>query len=249
MTDKRNIVIKVKYPVAGKAAENLEPRMITEWNIKRLLLAAGAVILILMLLFYVVGNDTQETDINNAEAVVSAIEKPATPQVEIKEAEIKSLDISKEANSSVKLKKHLNKKNKQIDDANVKENIKQQTNEKVIKEHGNSKVNHNVARASLTYKINNRESAGEEVRTVSVRHKKPVWVYYLTELKEMNGSKVYHEWLRNGEVVSRQALVISADTWRTSSRKLLSDSEKGNWAVRLVDGRGRLLNEKTFKVE
>lgn len=248
MTDKRNIVIKVKYPVAGKAAEQLAPKMITEWNIKRILFAAGALVLILVSLFYLISNDTQETDINNAEVVNTQ----ETPQVEVKETETKNLDIPKQAvektNSSVKPKIESNKKLKQTDDAKVKENIKKQSNEKVIKELGYSKVNH-VVRASLTYEINNKEPAGDIVRTVNAKHKKPVWVYYFTELKAMNGSKVYHEWLKNGAVVSKQALVISGDTWRTSSRKLLSDSEQGNWAVRLVDEKGRLLNEKKFKVE
>lgn len=253
MTDKRNIVIKVKYPVAGKTAENLAPTMITEWNIKRILLAAGALVLILASLFYVINDDTQETDVNNAATIVNTIEKQATPPVEVKEAETKNPDISKQAvektNSSIKPKKDSDKKNKQAGDTKLKEIIKKHPNEKVIKEHGYSKANHNVVRASLTYEINNKEPAGGIVRTVNVNHKKPVWVYYFNELKAMNGSKVYHEWLRNGAVVSRQALVISGDTWRTSSRKLLSDSEQGNWAVRLVDEKGRLLNEKNFKVE
>ena len=84
---------------------------------------------------------------------------------------------------------------------------------------------------------------------MDVSQKSPVWVYYFTELKGMNDSKVYHEWAKNGVVVSKQQLTISGDTWRTSSRKLLSDSEKGNWSVRLVDKNGRVLNEKNFKVK
>jgi len=120
---------------------------------------------------------------------------------------------------------------------------------KTIKGQDSSKDNHTKVRASLTYRVNNKEPAGDTVRTVNTKHKKPVWVYYFTELKAMNGNKVYHEWLRNGSVVSKQALVISGDTWRTSSRKLISDTEQGNWSVRLVDEKGRLLNEKNFKVE
>jgi hypothetical protein len=224
--------------------------MITEWNIKRILLAAGALVMILVSLFYVITNDTQETDINNAEVTVNTQE---TLQLEVKETETKNLDIPKQTvektNSSVKPKKESNKKPKQTDNTKAKEVIKKQSNEKVIKGQGNSKDNHNVVRASLTYEINNKEPAGDIVRTVNAKHKKPVWVYYFTELKAMNGSKVYHEWLRNGAVVSKQALVISGDTWRTSSRKLLSDSEQGNWTVRLVDEKGRLLSEKNFKVE
>jgi len=128
MTDKRNIVIKVKYPVAGKAAENTAPRIITEWNIKRILLAATALVLILAALFYLIGNDTQEADVNNAEVTVNTQE---TPPVEVKETETKNLDIPKQAiektNPPAKPKKESNKKPNQADDI---KNIKKQANEK-----------------------------------------------------------------------------------------------------------------------
>lgn len=252
MTDKRNIVIKVKYPVSGKAAENLAPKMITEWNVKRILLVVGALFLILASLLYVITKDTQQTDSDNVAAVVDATEKQAMPQLGNKDVEIKNLDIPKqviaEVNPSYKPVKELNKDSKPTAGISVKETTKQ-LNKKTNKDPRYSEDNHTVSRASLTYGMDNKEPIGELVGTIDVRHKKPVWVYYFTELKTMKGNKVYHEWLRNGEVVSRQALVISGDIWRTSSRKLLSDSEKGNWTVRLVDKNGRLLNKKEFKVE
>ncbi|MCK9397653.1 MAG: DUF2914 domain-containing protein [Methylobacter sp.] len=248
MTDKRNIVIKVKYPVSGKATENLAPKMITEWNVKRIFLAAGALVLIVAMLFYVINNGAQETGSDNTAAIVSATENPATPQVDDKKTGIRSLDTSNQtgakAGSSVKSEKKLNETNKQT--AGI---TKKQPNTKVNKDTVYSDLNHNVSRASLTYKIDNKNPVGEVVRAVDVSHTKPVWVYYFTELKSMKGMRVYHEWLKNGVIVSRQALVISGDSWRTSSRKLLSVSEKGNWAVRLADEKGRLLNEKKFKVE
>jgi len=246
MTDKRNIVIKVSYPVAGKATDNAAAKMVTEWNIKRILLAVGVLVLVLAALIYGISNDTEKTDADNTVELVNAVDQSA----EVKETETKNLDIPKqvvaETNSLVKSKNELNKKVASIP---VKEVIKKQPKEKVIKERGYSKVNPNVPRALLTYAINNKEPTSEVVKSVDVSHKKPVWIYYFTELKAMKGSKVYHEWLKNGAVVSRQELVISDDTWRTSSRKLLSDSEKGNWTARLVDKGGRLLNEKNFKVE
>ena len=106
-----------------------------------------------------------------------------------------------------------------------------------------------MTRAVLTYGINNKEPAGEIAKAVNVGEKNPTWVYYFTELKSMNGNKVYHEWLKNGVLDSRQELIISGDAWRTSSRKLLADSAKGNWTVRLIDEHGQLLNEKSFKVD
>ncbi|MDP1663555.1 MAG: DUF2914 domain-containing protein [Methylobacter sp.] len=254
MTDNRNIVIKVKYPVSGKATEKFEPKMITEWNVKRILLAAGVLVFILAALFYVINNDPQKNDSDNTAVVVAdTIEKKVTPQVEIKEIEIKKPDSSKQAvtktNLPIKPTKEATKKNKPASDITVKTAVKKQSTEKVIKDIGYSKVNHHVTRAVLTYDINNKEPVGEIARAVNVSRKKPAWIYYFTELKSMKGSKVYHEWLKNDVIVSKQELIISGDTWRTSSRKLLTVSENGKWSVRLIDEHGQLLNEKFFKVE
>lgn len=246
MTDKRNIVIKVKYPVSGKTPIDSTPKMVTEWNVKRILIAVGVLVLMLILLIYIISNDEQKTDVDNAAITVNTIDKPVTPQVVVKDIETKNLAIPKQeiekTNSSVKQKKESYKKTA---DMPINKVIKKPSNEKVII----SKATRNVPRAILTYKINNKEPAGEIGRTVDVDHNKPIWVYYFTELNAMKGNKVYHEWLKNGAVVSKQELVVSSDSWRTSSRKLLSNSERGNWAVRLVDKSGRLLNEKSFKVE
>ncbi len=250
MTDKRNIVIKVSYPVAGKATENVAPTMVTEWNIKRIVMAIGVLLLILVALIYGISADTQKTDVDNDTVPVDVPENQAAPQIKVKKSEIKKLEKVRqtvaETNPLINSKKELNKK---TENTPVRSVIKKQDQEKVIKERTYLKVNSNVPRALLTYAINNKEPAGDVVKAVDVSHKKPVWLYYFTELKSMKGSKVYHEWLKNGAVVSRQELVISDDTWRTSSRKLLSDSEKGNWTVRLVDKNNHLLNEKNFKVE
>ncbi len=250
MTDKKNIVIKVSYPVAGKATENVAPVMVTEWNIKRIVMAACALLFVLAGLIYVISTGTQKADVNNVEVSVNALENQAVPQIKVKKAEIKKLakirQTVAETNPLINSKKELNKK---ADNTPAKPVIKKQDQEKVIKEHAYLKVNSNVPRALLTYAINNKEPTGDMVKAVDVSHKNPVWLYYFTELKSMKGSKVYHEWLKNGTVVSRQELAILNDTWRTSSRKLLSGSEKGNWTVRLVDKNNRLLNEKNFKVE
>ncbi|HEY8220010.1 MAG TPA: DUF2914 domain-containing protein [Methylobacter sp.] len=253
MTDKRNIVIKVKYPVSGKETENFTPKMVTVWNIKRILLAAGLLVFILAALFYVFNKNPQTNDSDNAELANNTVPEKVTPPVDIKEPEIKSQDISKQiaakTNTKIKPANETTTKNKPTSNTAVKQPVKKQPAKKVIKDHGYSKANHNVARAVLTYDIKNKEPTGEIAKAMNVDGKKPTWVYYFTELKSMNGSKVYHEWLKNGVLDSRQELSISGDAWRTSSRKLLDGSAKGNWSVRLIDEHGQVLNEKFFKAE
>jgi hypothetical protein len=262
MTDKRNIVIKVKYPVSGKEAENFTPKMVTVWNIKRILLAAGVLVCIAAALIYVFIRDPQENNADkypqentpdNAEIVINSPPEKITPPIETKEPEIKKQDISKKivtkTNAKIKQVNEAAKKNKPSSNTTVKPDVKKPVSKKDTKDREYSKLNHNVARAVLTYDINDKEPAGEIAKVVNVAGKKPTWVYYFTELKSMHGSKVYHEWLKNGVLDSKKELIISGDAWRTSSRKLLADSEKGNWTVRLIDEHGRLLNEKSFKVD
>jgi hypothetical protein len=250
MTDKRNIVIKVSYPVAGKAAGNSAPQVITEWNVKRIALAVGVLVLILASLIFAINGNTDNTDSDNGAMLVAAPEQTIS---EAREYEIKIPALSdqstKKNNAVAKSNKEPDKKNKQTADIATKDAVKNQPNKDITKEYGYSKAKHNVSRALLTYKINNKEPTGEIARIVNISRKKPTWIYYFTELKAMKGSKVYHEWLKNGVVVSKQELTIPDDTWRTSSRKLLSDADKGKWSVRLVDKNNRLLNEKNFKVE
>jgi len=64
----------------------------------------------------------------------------------------------------------------------------------------------------------------------------------------MKGRTVYHEWLRDGALVTRKKVNVSSDNWRTASRQLFAYSVKANWTVRLVDETGQLLNEIPFNV-
>ncbi|MDP3589056.1 MAG: hypothetical protein Q8R54_00770, partial [Methylobacter sp.] len=173
MTDKRNIVIKVSYPVSGKATENETPRMLTEWNVKRILLAAGVLVVMLAALIYGINYDTQKTDVDNTAALVNEPEISVTSPVEVKDGEINNLvppkQAAEETNPPVKSKHEPNDK---AASTQVKEVIKKQPKEKVNQERGYSKVNPNVPRALLTYAINNKEPAGEIVKAVEVSHKK-----------------------------------------------------------------------------
>lgn len=236
MADKRNIVIKVNYPVSEKVTRNLAPRMITEWNVKRITLVAGALVLVLASLIYIINKEPEKVD------SVNATENQVSPEPEINKSGL-SGQVAAETSPSLKPKKDPIKIKKPTASAEL---IKKQSNDKVSKEHESV---HAVSRSLLTYGIKNKEPAGEIVGSLKVSGKKPTWVYYFTELKSMKGSRIYHEWLKNGSLVSKQPIVIEGDTWRTSSRKLLSESDKGKWTVRMIDENKRLLNEKKFKVE
>ncbi|MCX7102081.1 MAG: DUF2914 domain-containing protein [Methylobacter sp.] len=247
MADKRNIVIKVNYPVSGKVERHLAPRIITEWNVKRIAFAAGAVILVLLSLIYFSNREGQKLESDNVVLALPEIKKEVSPPLDIKDSVIKNTEsvrsLGSEVKPSVNPNKELSHKNKQTPGP---ESVKKSVIEKNTK--GHDPIN-NVTRSLLTYSVSNKEPAGEIAGTVKISGKKPTWIYYFTEIKAMKGGQVHHEWLKNGSRVSRQSIDILGDTWRTSSRKLLSEQDKGKWTVRMFDQTNRILSEKTFEVK
>lgn len=201
MEDKKNIVIKVKYPASAKKAEPdvSASKMITEWNIKRIFLAFLVVVLFIVTLFFFLKPDTQNPELK--------------PQAALPEKIIKT---------PVKSEIKINKKS--------------------------AKVNKNISRALLTFKINNNEPVDKIILPLKLSKKGSTSVYYFVELKAMKGHTVYHEWLLDGALITRKKVNISDNNWRTASRQLFSNSVKTKWTVRLVDENGKILNEIPFNV-
>ncbi|MBM4208048.1 MAG: DUF2914 domain-containing protein [Gammaproteobacteria bacterium] len=77
MSDKKSIVIKVKYPSPGKAPDNSisGPSVITEWNLKRIGLALGSLLLVMMMWFYFSDDEQKAT-----ETAQTGSSQPAQPE-------------------------------------------------------------------------------------------------------------------------------------------------------------------------
>lgn len=109
MSDKKNMVIKVRYPTSGKSPEEEDsaPRVITEWNFQRIGMVLAGLVLAGLLIHFFTGVDKSEDDSKNAETPVVAealkepesasadkvnntLVKPKPVQVNKKETEISS---------------------------------------------------------------------------------------------------------------------------------------------------------------
>jgi Protein of unknown function (DUF2914) len=205
MSEKKNIVIKVKYPTPGNIAAKpvSAPGMITEWNLKRVGLALGSVLLILTALFYITGSDDQNSDTNTQLALPEqAAEIKAQPE--------------------------------KVDD---------------IPEKPKLGLNKAVARSQLTSEIEKNEPVDSLKLPLKIGIKETIWIYYFVELKGMEGKTVHHEWWLNGNLVSRKKVNISADSWRTASKQLITYTKNHDWVVRLVDEARNKLDEKSFNLE
>jgi len=86
MEDKKNIVIRLKCSAPGKKAEPdvSSSKVITEWNIKRIVLALAGVVLVIVLLLHFIIQDTQKTDLQAKVALPEkTVNTPVKPKTEI----------------------------------------------------------------------------------------------------------------------------------------------------------------------
>jgi Protein of unknown function (DUF2914) len=84
MSEKKNIVIKVKYPTPGNtsAKSDARPSVITEWNFKRIGLALGGLLLVLMSIFYFTGDNDQPTATDNSQLALPEQSPEPKPQAD-----------------------------------------------------------------------------------------------------------------------------------------------------------------------
>ena len=106
-----------------------------------------------------------------------------------------------------------------------------------------------VVRAQLSNNVEKNEPVDNLKLPLKIGKKESLWIYYFLELKGMKGKTVYHEWLLNGDLISRKKVNISADPWRTASKQVISYTTNNDWVVRLVDKSGNKLNEKSFNLD
>jgi Protein of unknown function (DUF2914) len=69
MPEKKNIVIKVKYPSPGNVPVHTssQPSVVTVWNFQRIGLVLGGLLLALMALFHFMGSDDQKPSSDNTQ--------------------------------------------------------------------------------------------------------------------------------------------------------------------------------------
>lgn len=234
MVEKKNLIIKVKYPTGAKANPDAQPaaQVITIWNIPRIAMAVGILLGLIILLVYLLGGhgekpvtivaNGQVDNYTRGEPSANMATQPSPVVGEGSQADAITLANAKAAKPAL--------------------DGKLQTVPTLPQEMPR------VRRAMLASHINDKEPVTEISQTVQVQPSKLATIYYFNELRGMNGKILYHEWLHNGALVSKEPLQVGADRWRVSSHKTFDTEAVGNWLVKLTDGNGAILNEKSFTV-
>lgn len=103
-----------------------------------------------------------------------------------------------------------------------------------------------VARAVFSSDVIDREPIDNIGGTVKVDYNGIQKVYFFTDLRDMDGSKVIHRWLLDGEVMADVPFDIGGDRWRVWSSKRLLPGFEGTWTAQVVKD-GKVIASRSFK--
>ncbi|NOQ76526.1 MAG: DUF2914 domain-containing protein, partial [Methylococcaceae bacterium] len=105
-----------------------------------------------------------------------------------------------------------------------------------------------VVRALLATEVINKEPVGNMVLPLMLNKDIAKRVYYFTEIINMKGQSLYHQWFRDEQLIYKRKIIMLGNRWRVSTSKLIPYSKTGMWTVRLVGKQGIILNEIKFEV-
>ncbi|MCF6204342.1 MAG: DUF2914 domain-containing protein [Methylococcaceae bacterium] len=105
-----------------------------------------------------------------------------------------------------------------------------------------------ISRALLTNALIDREPVDNIISFVKVSRQKDTKINYFTEIINMNGKVLYHQWLWEGQMEFNKKISIKGPRWRVSTKKFIPFSKPGTWLAKLVNEEGTVLNEIKFEV-
>jgi hypothetical protein len=272
----KKLSIKVKSKTERRIMEDPELEMISEWNIKKILFALIVFILVIILPAYYFSSmdnseksptlETKKTALHNSDLVKqtpvnktvteniakSAVANITPEQVTVKQAAIKQKPehisekgvVSKTSTNQTSVvvpPKQAVKETKQEDIVVKKEQQSPAVSPSNLSVH--------INRAQLAQGVNKLEPFGDIELPILVDTTKAYPVTYFTEVINMQGDTVFHEWLHDSNSVFKRKINIRGNRWRVSTSKLFPYNSTGQWQVRIITLQGDVLNKIDFSVE
>ena len=99
-----------------------------------------------------------------------------------------------------------------------------------------------VARGQFTTDVMDREPV-DYVETLSTDARQ---VKYFTELNDMQGQTVTHQWVYNDSVMFEKLFEVGGPRWRVWTSKSLQPGWSGIWYVNTLDQEGNVLMTQSF---
>ena len=117
---------------------------------------------------------------------------------------------------------------------------------------------------SLGLGLSSALSAGEVSRamfTIGVQDREPVLsvdsinstayqsISFFTELNDLSGHNVTHQWTFNDQVMFEKTFEIKGPRWRVWTSKTLAPDWTGAWTVNVLDDDRSVLSTRTFEYQ
>ncbi len=270
MAGDKKVVIKINLPTSDNKDSSAGGRLreVTEWNIKRLVISGLILLLIFAGLLYMLLKPDP-----NQDEYVDTIDKQS--EINIGTDSNKSItDISDEVVTKEIIRETTADKVEEPlsvgETASKKDNyagadkilvagaVKNEKNNpppvdsigdiNKVKPKQNQLINQWVVRSQLANNIINKEPVGDVKLPFVINQSKARALFYFTEIKNMKGKTVYHQWNHQGKTVFNRKINIHGNRWRASTRKMISNNNLGSWNVKLLDDKQNTMAEITFTV-
>lgn len=101
-----------------------------------------------------------------------------------------------------------------------------------------------VSRAQFTIGIDNREPV---IMVDSINSSAFNSISFFTELSDLTGQTVTHQWTHNDKVMFEKTFEVKGDRWRVWTSKTLIPAWTGTWTVNVLDAERSLLTSKSFE--
>jgi hypothetical protein len=98
------------------------------------------------------------------------------------------------------------------------------------------------ALAQFTTAVEDREPI-DQVTFVSNDVRK---IFFFSDLRGLQGHRVTHRWIHDGEVVAEVGFEVGGPRWRVWSSKDLRPDWLGDWTVEIVTDEGEVIAAETF---
>jgi hypothetical protein len=223
------VVIKINYD-KKQSGITAEPQTVTVWHIRRILTAVLLAVLLILVLISWFGDEVEQThtQIDISEKVQN-FNTPATENVKEQVAAIEEKTVPTAEHQAL------------VNSETVKKSDTIRKPAAII-------LDRKVIRASLNNKPKDNEP-GEPIKSpLRVIPNQSQEVFYFSEIKNMRGRPLFHQWSRNGQIVHQKQLDIKDKIAKVWSSKTLSAKDKGEWQVRLTDRKGKVYSEANFLV-
>jgi hypothetical protein len=111
---------------------------------------------------------------------------------------------------------------------------------------GSSAFAGSVNRALFTIGVDSREPV---ITVNSIGSDSYTSISFFTELSDLSGHTVTHQWTYNEKVMFEKSFEVSGARWRVWTTKTLLPSWTGTWTVNVLDDVRSVLESKSFEYE